>query len=393
MLSPLANPDYARLFAAQLIALLGTGLTTVALALLAYDLAGGDAGRVLGTALAIKMIAYVGLAPLAGTLAERLHRRGFLIVLNLARAALVASLVLVTEIWQIFALIFLMQACTAAFVPAFQATVPDLLPDEEEYTKALSLTRLTYDLENLLSPTLAAAALLWFSFNGLFALNALAFVVSTFLIAGTRIPAQQLAAREEPFLRRATHGIRTYLAIPRLRGLMALSMAAAAAGAMVLVNTVVYARAYLGLGERETALMLAAFGAGSMIAALAMPRLLRHFSDRPVMLAGGVLMTVALLAGLFLPTFAGALLIWAAIGLGFAAIGVPTGRLLVRSSAEADRPALFAAQFTISHACWLITYPLSGWLGGLSDLTPAFFWLAVLTLAATIAAAFVWSGD
>jgi len=62
MLSPLLNQTYRRLFIAQATALLGTGLSTVALALLAYDLAGGSAGAVLGTALALKMIAYVGIA-------------------------------------------------------------------------------------------------------------------------------------------------------------------------------------------------------------------------------------------------------------------------------------------------------------------------------------------
>ena len=65
MLAILANRTYRCLFLAQVIALIGTGLATVALGLLAYDLAGPDAGIVLGTALAIKMIAYVGVAPIA----------------------------------------------------------------------------------------------------------------------------------------------------------------------------------------------------------------------------------------------------------------------------------------------------------------------------------------
>ena len=76
--APLRHPTYRRLFLAQVIALLGTGLTTVALALLAYDLAGGKAGAVLGTALAIKMVAYVGVAPLLGAVAYRLPRRRLL---------------------------------------------------------------------------------------------------------------------------------------------------------------------------------------------------------------------------------------------------------------------------------------------------------------------------
>ena len=76
MLAVLADRTYRQLFAAQVIALFGTGLSTVALALLAHDLAGGDAGLVLGTALAIKMVAYVTIAPVVGGFAARLPRRG-----------------------------------------------------------------------------------------------------------------------------------------------------------------------------------------------------------------------------------------------------------------------------------------------------------------------------
>ena len=50
----LANRTYRHLLSAQIVALVGTGLATVALGLLAYDIAGGHAGEVLGTALAIK---------------------------------------------------------------------------------------------------------------------------------------------------------------------------------------------------------------------------------------------------------------------------------------------------------------------------------------------------
>ena len=112
-MSPLANRTYRKLFTAQVIALMGTGLSSIALALLAYDLAGGNAGAVLGTALALKMIAYVGIAPVVGGFAHRLRRKGLLIGLDLARAAFVACLPFVTEIWHIYLLIFLLNACSA----------------------------------------------------------------------------------------------------------------------------------------------------------------------------------------------------------------------------------------------------------------------------------------
>lgn len=72
MLQALSDRAYRHLFAAQVVALAGTGLATVALGLLAYDLAGEHAGSVLGTALAIKMVAYVVVAPLAAAAVARL---------------------------------------------------------------------------------------------------------------------------------------------------------------------------------------------------------------------------------------------------------------------------------------------------------------------------------
>ena len=106
MLAVLANRTYGRLFLAQIIALLGTGLLTVALGLLAFALAGDRAGTVLGTALAIKMIAYVAVAPVVGAFAAQLPRKGFLIAMDLVRAAIALLLPFVSEVWQIYVLVF-----------------------------------------------------------------------------------------------------------------------------------------------------------------------------------------------------------------------------------------------------------------------------------------------
>lgn len=188
MLSVLNNRTYRHLFTAQVIALVGTGLMTVALGLLAYELAGADAGAVLGTALAIKMLAYAGVAPVAQAFADRLPRRSLLVALDLVRAAVALCLPFVTEVWQIYLLIFVLQAASAGFTPTFQATIPDILPDEEDYTKALSLSRLAYDLESLISPMLAAALLTVISFHNLFAGTVLGFLVSAALVVSVRLP-------------------------------------------------------------------------------------------------------------------------------------------------------------------------------------------------------------
>ena len=160
MLRILRHPVFVRLFAAQVVALLGTGLLTVALALLAYDLAGDRAGTVLGTALTLKMVAYVGLSPVLAAALAHVPRKVVLVGADLIRAGVALALPLIDSVWQIYALIFLLQTASASFTPAFQATIPDVLTEEEDYTNALSLSRLAYDLENLLSPTIAGLLLL-----------------------------------------------------------------------------------------------------------------------------------------------------------------------------------------------------------------------------------------
>ena len=168
MLDILKHRTYRHLFFAQVVALLGTGLATVALSLMAFDLAGNEAGQILGTAMAIKMTAYVLIAPLASALAESVSRRMLLVSLDLVRAVTALALPFVTEIWEVYVLIAVLQSASAAFTPTFQSTIPDTLPDEDDYTRALSLSRLAYDMENLISPALAAVILLVTSWQGLF---------------------------------------------------------------------------------------------------------------------------------------------------------------------------------------------------------------------------------
>lgn len=390
MSSPLANRTYRHLFSAQVIALVGNGLSTIALALLAYDLAGNDAGVVLGTALAIKMVAYVGIAPVFAGYAHRFPRRGLLIALDIGRAGIIGCLPFVTEIWQIYILIFLLNAFSAGFTPAFQSAIPDILTDEAQYTRALSLSRLAYDLENLLSPMVAAAALMVMSYNALFAANALAFVLSAFLVLSVSVPPASPPERRGSVRENALFGIMIYLRTPRLRGVLALALATAAAGAMVIVNTVVYVRDRLGGSESDTAFAFAAVGAGSMMAALAVPRLLDAFSDRALMLAGGIMLTAGLSLGALGPGATGLLLIWFVLGMGSSLVQTPTGRLLRRSTSDGDLTAVFAAQFALSHLCWLIAYAAAGWLGGWFGLLPVFVVMAVVAFSATFVAAILW---
>lgn len=398
MFAVFRNPTYARLFGAQVVALLGTGLLTVALGLLAYDLAGNRAGEVLGTAFAIKMLAYVGLSPVAAALAAHLPRKAVLIAADLIRAGVALGLPFIDAIWQVYALIFVLQAASATFTPAFQAVIPDILPDEADYTRALSLSRLAYDLENLVSPALAGLLLLVVSFHWLFLGTVAGFLGSALLVWRSAVP-PVTAVPPRPFRERLTRGTRIYLATPRLRGLLALNMAAAAAGAFVLVNTVVVVRAGYGGSAVAVAQALAAFGAGSMAVALVLPKLLEHLADRRLMLAAAAALALATLGhggwrlaggsvawGAFLG-------LWLMTGGLYSAVLTPSGRLLRASSQPEDRPALFAAQFALSHACWLITYPAAGWAGVTIGLPGTMILLGGVAVAGVAVALGLWPAE
>ncbi len=396
MLTVLRNATYAKLFCAQIIALLGTGLLTVALGLLAFEIAGGDAGIVLGVAMTIKMVAYVAVSPITAALMARLPRKPVLIGADLVRAGVAASLPFVAEAWQIYILIFLLQSASATFTPAFQAVIPSVLPDERDYTRALSLSRLAYDLESLVSPVLAAALLTAISFHHLFVGTVIGFLASAILVVASRFPNID-APEPAPFLDRLTRGARVFWTAPELRGLMGLNLVVATATAMVIVNTVVLVQGDLERPQVDVALLLGAYGLGSMVIALGIPRLLDRLPDRRVMLTGGVALPILLLAVVGTIAWMGGpaqwialLALWALLGAATSTILTPSARLLRRNSTEQNRPAVFAAQFSLSHACFLLTYPLAGALGAVIGLPAVALVLVALGILGALFSLVTW---
>lgn len=383
MLDVLRDSAYRKLFSAQVIALVGTGLLTVALGLLAFDLAGSDAGLVLGTALTIKMLAYVGVAPVVSAITGRIARKKVLIGADVARAAVALSLPFVGEIWQIYVLIFVLQAASATFTPTFQAVIPEVLPDEGQYTRALSLSRLAYDLEALVSPALAAALLTVMSYHNLFVGTFVGFVGSALLVLATTFPTRATVTAA-PFLDRLTRGARIFWRVRELRSLLFLNLVVATSTAMVIVNTVVLVQGRLERPQTDVAILLAAYGGGSMVVALCLPKVLDRSPDRTVMLTGAAILPVGLVAVAVItamdtgtPQWIALIGAWAVLGAATALVSTPSSRLLRRASDEADRPAVFAAQFSLSHACFILTYPTAGVLGALVGLP----WTAVVLAA------------
>ncbi len=381
---------YRHLFAAQVIALLGTGIATVALALLSYDIAGADAGAVFGTALAIKMGAYVVIAPVAAAATARLPRRMLLVTSDLVRAGIAFAMPFVTSVGQIYVLIFVFQAASAVFTPLFQASIPELLPEEEDYAAALARARLAYELEGPVSPIVAAALLQVLDGHSLFFGTGIGFVVSALLIMRVKLPDAR-GRQDEGMVPRLRRGFGMFLSAPRLRGLAALNLAVAVGTAMVTVNTVVLVQFRLGHDDRATGIGLATFGLGAIAATLALPALLRRITERSLMLPGAAIIAAALLLGTLVPGLWLLLPLWFAIGAGCALAQTPYGFLIRRTiAAPEEKPPLYAAQFALSHLCLLLAYPLAGWLGAEAGMRMTFAIFGTAAAVAGLAAQRLW---
>lgn len=329
-----------------------------------------------------------------GAVTGGISRKALLAIAGLVRGAVALCLPFVSEPWHIYVLIFLLQSASATFTPAFQAVIPAVLPDERDYTRALSLSRLAYDLESLLGPALAAALLTVVAYDDLFLGTVVGFIISAGMVLATRFP-DTPPADEAPFFDRLTRGLRLFLGRAQLRSLLFLNLAVAAATAMVVVNTVVIVQGGAGRPQSDVAIALGAYGAGSMLIALSLPKLLDSVSDRIPMLVGAAMSPVGLvLAALALggdgelswPALLG---IWFALGAGASLILTPSARLLRRNVDGSELSDVFVAQFSLSHACFLITYPIAGSVGAAVGMSPVAWILAgVGVVGAAVAWAF-----
>ena len=396
VLSVLRDRRFAALFGSQLASLVGTGVLTVALALLAVRLEGEQAGQILGIALTIRIAAYVIVSPIASALVAGRSSRGIMIAADAARIVVAIGLVFVTEAWQIYLAIALLQSASAVFTPTYQAVIPEILPDERQYTSAQSLSRLAYDLESLLSPVIAAVLVLVLPPQALFAVTAAGFALSAVAVLLSRIDQragdQRAGGTGEAFRSRLSRGVLLMARTPSLRFLALLDAATATVYATVLVNTVVL---LIALGAADPAdpsaplaVALVLFGAGSIVVALLMPRILDRVGDRAVMGLGAALAAVTLAATAALAVSGTLTLVelgalWFVLGAATSAISTPSARIIRRDVVPADRPAVFAARFSTSHAWYALTYPLAGLLGaaaGPGTATAALAGLAALAL-------------
>ncbi len=405
------NRDFRLLFGAQIISLLGSGVTTVGLALFAYQLTGGvSATAVIGNALTLRILAFLLFSQPAGVIADRVSRKQILIAADVIRFALLAIFPFITAVWQIYALIFAINAVTAFFTPTFESSVPEVVGNEQ-YVKALSLSRVATDVEAVAAPALAGLLVAFFGLRWVFWFDAFTYLVSAALVALTAMPYVRrswppISARR--FLTELTTGTRILLREPSLRQALTLSLAEATAGAAAIVATISYVRDVLGRGETTFAFTMAGVGLGSSLTAIFLGRATGRYEkgarDRSVLhgrrhkwasralLAGGFLLGLILLPDTLRPPLLLFSLFWVLNGAGQALIAIPSSTLLAEHSVDEERGRAYAAHFALTHFCWLLSYPAIGHAAAKWGAPFTFTGAGIVCLIVTVIAMFLGYG-
>lgn len=176
--------EFRLLWLGQSVSLIGDALVLVAVGIYVTRLTGdpSDVGVVLG-AYSLPMVLFV---LLGGVLADRLPRQRVMVVSDLVRCALHATLALLIvtgaiQIWHMVVIGALFGTAEAFFRPAYTGLVPQTV-DEEDIQSAQGLSGVSQQVAEIVGPALATALVLGIGGAAAFAVDAATFAVSAFLL-------------------------------------------------------------------------------------------------------------------------------------------------------------------------------------------------------------------
>jgi dTMP kinase len=263
----LAIPSFRRLWLVTALASTGDWLSLLALSALATQLTTSYQAQsfALGGVVATRLLPALLLGPIAGVLADKFDRRKLMVICDLARFLLFFSIPLVGSLWWLFAATFLIEICSMFWIPAKDASIPNLLrrPDQVETANQLSLA-MTYGVAVLTASGLFTVVSTVGSFLGdrpsptttvyiALMINGAGYLL-TALTVWFRIP--EISGRSPGRTREGDAGLLALLhdgarfvgSTPLIRGLVIGIMGAFAAGGAVIALAKLYATS-LGGGD------------------------------------------------------------------------------------------------------------------------------------------------
>lgn len=374
---------FRRLWIALSLSSLGDWLGFLAITALAASLAAdsGYAAQSFAVAgvLTLRLLPAVLFGPVAGVVADRLDRRWTMVIADVARGLLIASIPLVDELWWLLVVSFLVEVASMFWIPAKEATVPNLVPRERlESANQLSLIT-TYGSAPVAAGIFSSLALL----SGLlgagitfFATHRITLAVwfdaATFLVSAVTIYLlREIPSRREPARAAAPSSWRTlvegwrFVGSTRLvRGVIVGMAGAFAAGGAVVGLARVYV-SDLGAGEPGYGVLFGAVFLGLAAGMFGGPRMLNSLSRRRMfgLAIGGAGVALAALA--VIQQLVIVVLLTLVLG-GFAGIAWVTGyTLLGLEVADELRGRTFAFVQTLARVTLVLVIAVAPLVAGI----------------------------
>ena len=402
-----ATNDFFRLWLAQCVTSIGDWIFFLAITITAARVGGGTPEAAIGFVVAARIVPGFFFSQFAGVLADRWDRRHLMITCDLGRAAVVLALPFVDHVWQLVVVSLALEAFTLLWIPAKEASVPNLVPKEHLTTaNSLSLfaTYGTFPIASLLFISLAAAGT---RIEGLGLADffradqaSLAFYVDagTFLLSASLLWSIKMRTSFRPptsvagnklDLGSTWHEFREgwrYIFInPSVRAVNLGLAAGLVGGGMLIPLGSIYSIQVLDAGERGFGAMATALGVGVALGVLLLTLTQKRFSTKSMFVNALFGAGISLLVAASLNSLGGVVIAVGALGICAGGVYVLGFTILHEEADDEVRGRIFAALYSLVRLCVLLALVVGPFLAvGFNRISEAIFGGSVTLLGIEI---------
>jgi MFS family permease len=380
----LRNRQFFVLWVAQLISNFGDWLALLALFSLVAFRWKGTPYEVSGIFIAFAL-PWALLGPVAGVFVDRWSLKRTMIASDLVRGGLVLLLAWVSDVYQVYAVVFALGTVSTFFVPAQNAIIP-LLVRREELLVANSINAQTLQLNKIVGPAAAGFAVAAAGERVCFYLDSASFVFSAalLLLLTARRPPSEAGRGLAAVLSELHEGLSFLRRHPAVRFVVLAMLAALVAiGAFDALSSI-YVRDVLAAESRVFGLIISLIGVGSILGSLVIGRFGQRWSRVLLVLLGiaAIGAGVALLAVTSATPVA--LLISFILGAGASGALVPAQTLIQEETPQALLGRVSSTSWALLTVAQLLGVGLAGkvaeWVGIRSLYSAAGFALVLIAV-------------
>jgi dTMP kinase len=398
------SPSFFRLWLAQCVSSLGDWIGLVAILALAARVGKSSPEAAVGVVMSARMIPGFFLASVGGVLVDRLDRRKVMVLCDIGRGLVLASLPFVDTVVGLFFASLLMEVLTLLWTPAKEASVPNLVRTEQLTTaNSLSLVAAygTFPIGSAVFALLAKVAEWLGGYDALSALRlnqeslAIYVDVCTFFLSAALISSLALPQREKHERGRIDIG-RTFTDLkdgwtfigtnPVVRSVMVGIGCGLVGGGMVVPLGPTFSERVLHGGPAGFGLLLTALGTGVAIGVGGLSALQKRL-PRPQIFTLSVLVAgVCMLAGASMSSLAPAMVFVSLMGVCAGSVYVVGFTILQETVSDELRGRIFATLYTLVRLCLLVSLAVAPLLAGaLSKVSDRWFDGSVSVLGLDVA--------